>query len=66
MSNLSRVLSLVFPEELTKIRTAAPLIARCSDLEVERAWFMFSNDLCAKQLIVGAETLKQFNEWLTE
>lgn len=66
MSNLSRVLAIGFPEEVTKIRVAVPLLARCSDIEVERAWCMFSADLCAGCLNVNPDTLTQFNKWLTE
>lgn len=67
MNNIIRVLTpRTSPNEIQRIRAAVPILHRFSDLEIEKLWEAFSDNVCAGWLIVNDETLGQFKEWASE
>ena len=71
MTNVTRVLTPRFPENIPAIRAACqgvPLLNRMalSDIEVELLWESFSSSRCAQYLIVNDADLNYFKEWLQD
>ncbi len=66
MSNLSRILTPRFPNDVARVRLEIPNFLRLSDKEVELLWEAFSDERAAQWMFVDAETLKEFKQWLED
>jgi len=64
MSNLTKAMTPYSAKDMVLIRAAHPILAKFSDIEVERLWEVFSQERCASYLLVYDHTLSEFTEWL--
>lgn len=64
MSNLTKALTPYYADHIVKIRTAHVILAKFSDIEVEKLWETFSRERGASYLGPYDEILLEFTEWL--
>jgi hypothetical protein len=68
MNNITRATTPNHTDQIEMIRRGSkhPIIRAFSSIEIQNAWELFSSDYCASFLNVTTQTVKDFDEWLSE